>query len=169
MHFWEVVARVYARFSRPRNRSLNWFIPAFVKSSVGSSPGTSGELGTARWPCCSKYFRKDARISFAVICPFYRTSFPAALPQRLHHAVRLESLPNQVAEQPLELAVVGDRLAAAQPLVQRRFQQRRVIDVAEHVVDRGLRGFPGDPGPLDLHAHADLAALADASLGPRDC
>src|SRR6478735_3772697 len=48
-------------------------MPALVNSSVGSSPGTSGELGTTRWPCCSKYFRKDARISFAVIQSFYRT------------------------------------------------------------------------------------------------
>jgi hypothetical protein len=50
MHFCDVAARVYARFSRPRNTSLNWFMPAFVKRSVGSSPGTSGELGTTAWP-----------------------------------------------------------------------------------------------------------------------
>jgi hypothetical protein len=68
--FCEVVARVYSRFSRPRNVSLNWFMPAFVKSSVGSSPGTSGELGTTRWPFVSKYFRNDDRISFAVIALF---------------------------------------------------------------------------------------------------
>ena len=60
-------ARIYARFSRPRKTSLNWFIPAFVKSSVGSSCGTSGELGTTRWPFRSKNFRKEARISFDVI------------------------------------------------------------------------------------------------------
>jgi hypothetical protein len=42
-------------------------MPALVKSSVGSSPGTSGELGTTRWPFFSKYVRNDARISFAVI------------------------------------------------------------------------------------------------------
>ena len=38
-------------------------MPALVKSRVGSSPGTSGELATTRWPCRSKYFRKEARIS----------------------------------------------------------------------------------------------------------
>jgi hypothetical protein len=63
MHFCEVVARVYARFSFPRNRSLNWFIPALVKSRVGSSPGTSEELAAIAWPCFSKYFRKELRIS----------------------------------------------------------------------------------------------------------
>jgi hypothetical protein len=30
----------------PRNTSLNWFMPALVNSSVGSSCGTTGEDGT---------------------------------------------------------------------------------------------------------------------------
>jgi hypothetical protein len=42
-------------------------MPALVKSSVGSSPGTSEELGTTRWPFRLKYSRNDARISFEVI------------------------------------------------------------------------------------------------------
>src|SRR5215510_15152414 len=67
MHFCAVVARVYSRVSFPRNVSLNWFMPALVKRSVGSSCGTSGELGTMRWPFFSKYFRKEARISLDVI------------------------------------------------------------------------------------------------------
>jgi hypothetical protein len=45
---------------------LNWFIPAFVKRSVGSSLGTSGELCTIRWPRDSKNFRKDDLISLEV-------------------------------------------------------------------------------------------------------
>ena len=44
----------------PRKTSLNWFIPALVKSSVGSSPGTSGELGTTRWPFALKNFEERA-------------------------------------------------------------------------------------------------------------
>ena len=40
--------------SRPVNTSLNWFIPALVKSSVGSAWGTSDELATRRWPRSSK-------------------------------------------------------------------------------------------------------------------
>src|SRR5229473_4175606 len=42
-------------------------MPALVKSNVGSSPGTSGALGTTRWPFLSKYFKKDDRISLEVI------------------------------------------------------------------------------------------------------
>ncbi len=36
---------------------MNWFIPALVKSRVGSLCGTSEELRTTRWPRSSKYFR----------------------------------------------------------------------------------------------------------------
>jgi hypothetical protein len=32
------------------NTSLNWFMPALVKSSVGSLPGTSELEGTCAWP-----------------------------------------------------------------------------------------------------------------------
>jgi hypothetical protein len=41
-----------------------------VKSRVGSSPGTSGELGTTRWPFVLKYSRKDALISLEVTRSF---------------------------------------------------------------------------------------------------
>src|SRR5471030_2910388 len=67
MHFCDVVARVYGRLSKPRKTSLNWFIPAFVNSSVGSSPGTTGDEATMVWPLASKNFRKVERISAAFI------------------------------------------------------------------------------------------------------
>src|SRR4051812_24541808 len=118
-------------------------MPALVNSSVGSSPGTSGELGTARWPFCSKYFRKDARISFAVMRSFYKRTAPrlprlALGAERLHHQIRLEPLADQIAEQPLELAVVGDRLAPVQPLAQRSVEQRVAVERIEHVLQRLL-------------------------------
>src|SRR5438067_5983999 len=65
MHFCAVAARVYGRLSKPRNTSLNWFMPALVKSSVGSSPGTTGLDGTTVWPFDSKNFRNCERISEA--------------------------------------------------------------------------------------------------------
>ena len=46
---------------------MNWFIPALVNSSVGSSAGTSDELGTMRWPFRSKYRGNCVRISREVI------------------------------------------------------------------------------------------------------
>src|SRR5688572_26046744 len=67
MHFWLVAAREYGRLSKPRNTSLNWFMPALVNSRVGSSPGTTGELATTVWPWLSKYLRKVERISEAFI------------------------------------------------------------------------------------------------------
>src|SRR3982751_3939400 len=65
MHFCEVAARTYARLSKPRKTSLNWFIPALVKSSVGSSPGTTGLDGTTVWPFEAKKLRNVERISAA--------------------------------------------------------------------------------------------------------
>src|SRR3954468_11001928 len=65
MHFCAVAARTYGRLSKPRNTSLNWFMPAFVKSSVGSSPGTNGLDGTTACPLDSKNFRNVERISLA--------------------------------------------------------------------------------------------------------
>src|SRR5918998_537378 len=43
---------------------LNWFIPALVNRSVGSSCGTTGLLGTNVWPCfCTKKSMNCRRIS----------------------------------------------------------------------------------------------------------
>ena len=38
--------RLYGRLPVPRKTSLNWFMPALVNSSVGSSSGTTGDDGT---------------------------------------------------------------------------------------------------------------------------
>ena len=45
-HFCDVAARTYPLFSSPKKQRLNCTIPALVKSSVGSSAGTSDELLT---------------------------------------------------------------------------------------------------------------------------
>src|SRR5712692_7001455 len=51
MHFCELTARRYGRVPAPRKTSLNWFMPALVNSSVGSSRGTTLEDGTKVCPC----------------------------------------------------------------------------------------------------------------------
>src|SRR5260370_6792561 len=51
MHFWLSTARLYGRVPAPRKTSLNWFMPALVNSSVGSSSGTTLDDGTKVWPC----------------------------------------------------------------------------------------------------------------------
>src|SRR6185295_1261747 len=65
MHFCDVAARTYGRLSKPRKTSLNWFIPALVKSSVGSSPGTTGLDGTTVCPFDAKKLRNVERMSAA--------------------------------------------------------------------------------------------------------
>src|SRR3954469_1180914 len=68
MHFWVFAARVYERRSVPRKMGLNWFIPALVNSSVGSSCGTTGDDGTNVWPCrCTKKSMNCWRIRAEVI------------------------------------------------------------------------------------------------------
>jgi hypothetical protein len=42
---------------------LNWFMPALVNRSVGSSWGMTGELSAAKCPRETKKFRKRSRIS----------------------------------------------------------------------------------------------------------
>src|SRR4051794_34861830 len=51
MHFCVLAARENGRLPVPRNTSLNWFMPAFVNKSVGSSCGTTGDDGTNVCPC----------------------------------------------------------------------------------------------------------------------
>src|SRR5262245_2448404 len=63
MHFWLLVAREYARFSRPVNTSLNCTMPAFANISVGSFGGTRGPLATTSCPRERKKSRKARRSS----------------------------------------------------------------------------------------------------------
>src|SRR5438874_3295081 len=53
MHFCVFATRGHGAVACPRKIGLNWFIPALVNSSVGSSCGTTGELGTNVCPCFS--------------------------------------------------------------------------------------------------------------------
>src|SRR5260370_27422695 len=67
MHFCVSAALLYGGFSVPRKYGLNWFMPALVNSSVGSSRGTTGDDGTNVWPCfLTKKAMNCWRISFAV-------------------------------------------------------------------------------------------------------
>ena len=63
MHFWLFTARKNLGFSTFRKIDLNWFIPAFVKSNVGSSLGATDELRINLCPFFSKKFMKDFLIS----------------------------------------------------------------------------------------------------------
>ena len=94
---------------------MNWFIPALVKSSVGSSCGTSGELGTMRCWCRSKYCRKERRISLALVVMPDRVL--RAFRSAAHDAIRRRS-PGRAGSGTVARisAVVLDAAPAAQPL-----------------------------------------------------
>src|SRR4029077_1707910 len=90
--FCAVVARLYSRFSRPRKTSLNWFMPALVKSKVGSPCGTSELLRTRRWPLDSKNRRNVSRISLpAQIFRDVAVSVTDSQPLVLHRNTRREA------------------------------------------------------------------------------
>src|SRR5262249_28694267 len=66
MHFCVLTARLYGLLPVPRNTSLNWFMPALVNKSVGSSSGTTLDDGTNVCPCFStKKSMNCLRISLA--------------------------------------------------------------------------------------------------------
>src|SRR5262249_57972100 len=97
MHFWLSTARLYGRVPVPRKTSLNWFMPALVNNSVGSSRGTTLLDGTAVWPCfLTKKSMNCCRISFAVgmkeeSCSL---SLESAFDGRVHLAERHPVLPS---------------------------------------------------------------------------
>jgi hypothetical protein len=68
MHFWLLTARLRPVRGepgglRPRKMGLNWFMPAFAKSRVGSSCGTTGLAAQKVWALDSKKEMKPARIA----------------------------------------------------------------------------------------------------------
>src|SRR5262249_50925828 len=88
--------------------------------------------------------------------------------QRAENPVVLEALRRQESVEPLKLSIVRNGLAAAQALLQRRLDQRVVVDDAKHLV----QGTPGDvlaeAGALNLHPHAQPAAPPHRGFGACD-
>src|SRR5205814_3299197 len=98
------------------------------------------------------------------LCP--RPRPPSA--RQLHDFVGLESLRGEKAVQTLELAIVRDRFASMQTLLQRRVDQRIVVDGVEDLVDGTLGDRLVDAGALNLHLHAEFAPATDARLSARN-
>jgi len=80
--------------------------------------------------------------------------------KRLQHAVRLESLTDEISVEPLQLAVVGNFRLAAHPFIESGLEQSVRVHVGKGVIEGalGLRG--GDAGPFELHPHAPSAPAA---------
>src|ERR1700712_4909880 len=75
MHFCVFTTRGHGALAEPRKYGLNWFIPALVNSSVGSSCGTTELLGTNVWLCfLTKKSMYAWRISFEVMTRSFRSS-----------------------------------------------------------------------------------------------
>jgi hypothetical protein len=87
------------------------------------------------------------------------------LPEDRHHPIRLESLTDQVSEEPAEFGLVGEALASPQPPPECRVEQGVVIDRVEYRVDRVTGGVGRDAGLFDLPPHTQLAVAAHGRLG----
>src|SRR5688572_937524 len=134
MHFCEVAARVYERFSRPRNASLNWFMPALVKRSVGSSRGTSDELATTMWPFLRKYSRKLLRISrerMKLIVRLLVVPLSAQAPQFSRDDSGGEPLSHQVLIESREFGLIGRLGLASELPLKRPRDERALVEIAE--------------------------------------
>src|SRR5206468_2240905 len=89
MHFWLSTARLYGRVPVPRKTSLNWFMPALVNSSVGSSSGTTLDDGTAVWPC---FFAKKSRNCWRISLDVGMSSCLGSLTRSLDETERVRVL-----------------------------------------------------------------------------
>src|SRR5574340_845978 len=134
-------------------------MPALVNSSVGSSPGTTGELATIWWPFDSKNFRKVERISEA----FIGWRVPGLF-SRMTSGHDLEAGPaRDIGQRRVE------RRQRAAPL-QRQLDVGGVV--GRQTVGRGggvmladaavVRHDRLESQPLDARAHAGDLGLADA-------
>jgi hypothetical protein len=86
-----------------------------------------------------------------------------------HDAIGFEPLPDEIPVQATEFRVVGNVCPTTQPLGERGFKERVVVDVVEHHVDgepsRGRR----DARLFDLTPDSQSASTAQRHLGVRDC
>ena len=146
---------------------MNWFIPALVKSSVGSSPGSSGLLGTTRWPCFSKYLRKE-RANF----PGMHLSIVRAITLRGVSKDRFEAreaLGDEAANDAgAALVVQIFRRLPAQPPLERPSSSAFSSTSSNTSLHGVLRGVVVDAGLADLLEDARAAAVLDGALHPRD-
>jgi len=83
-------------------------------------------------------------------------------------AVGVESLSNEVAVQPSELALVRDLQTTAETPDERGFEMAFRIDACEDRLGRTSRRLRANTGALDPAAHAPLAATVDGRLSARN-
>ena len=88
--------------------------------------------------------------------------------QERQHAIGFESLADEIAIQPVELAVVGDVVAGAGAWPAPRPSSASASRSAKTSSTARRRRRRGDAGAFDLPLHAQLAALAERRLAPRN-
>ncbi|MDO8793486.1 MAG: hypothetical protein Q7J25_02590, partial [Vicinamibacterales bacterium] len=90
------------------------------------------------------------------------------LPEDRHHTVRLESLTDEIPEEPAEFGLAGHPTAAAQPPGERLFEKRLVVYGTEDLVDGVPRGGWRDARLFNLTPDAQLAAVVHGRFRMRN-
>jgi hypothetical protein len=85
-----------------------------------------------------------------------------------HHAVRLETLADEIPEQASEFCLVGEPVAAAEPPGERGFEQRGIIYGVEYRIECGSRGCGSDAGLLNLPSDTQFPVAAHRRFGMRN-
>src|SRR5262245_17002990 len=88
--------------------------------------------------------------------------------QQRQYAIRLEPLSNQITVQPVELAIVCNRLSVSQTSRERRIEQRVRVEAGKRLVHCLFRDRRADAGAFDLPFYSKPSALAKGRFTPRD-
>ena len=134
-----------------------------MKSSVGSSPGSRGLLGTTRWPCCLEVLQERTanfpgmHLSYYSLHLFEDGVDEAPKPWRDESA-------NDVGRGPCHRALSASCPAAA---LERAIEQRALVDFLEDLSDGVFRGVAVDAACANLLDHARAAAVLDRAFHPR--
>ncbi len=153
---------------------MNWFMPAFVNSSVGSLAGTSDEECTRRCPFVSKNRRKSSRIwlpdLYTIDLKFSSDIYPLGSPGICRHAATAPT-PAHAPSEP-RLSTVLEILLAEPCLEHPRLSSRtRQLHRHEHRCNHDRPPSSRGPAPprrtaLHLRRRSDSATAHTRPWSP---
>ena len=147
-------------------------MPALVKSSVGSSPGSRGLLGTTRWPCFSKYFRKEAanfpRMHLSIVSASGSALLPGGACEDRRRGSKPCARPGLRIDAGAALVVEVLRRLASQAALERAIEQARLHRPPRTPPARRRSAMsPSMPAWRIFWSTRGAAAMLDGAFHPR--
>ena len=146
---------------------MNWFIPALVKSSVGSSPGTQR---TSSGPRGGRAFRSTSgrRTEFPADASFY-CKCSAQLFESLEDRFEAETLRDEAAHDAGPAFFVQFlRLLSSEASLDGAVQEGVLVHLLEYLAHGIFGGVVGNAGLPDFLQNPGAAAMLDRALHARD-